>query len=86
MKNIKQMVFLVIYLIALLVVGCSRENINGKNVNGRFDIINEFYLFDGSEYGNKGKILKDRKTGKCYLYVWGGSGNGGPAITTIVCK
>jgi hypothetical protein len=75
---------LIILVCLLNISACTAER--PKEVTGQFDVIKEFYLFDGSKHGTKGKYIKDRKSGKCYFYMWGGMGNGGPAITNIECK
>lgn len=84
-KSNRTALLLAIAFSALLSTGCNGGGSAEKKVEGRFDVIDSFFLLDGADHGAKGKLLKDRKTGKCYLYVWGGSGNGGPAMAPAEC-
>jgi len=74
---------LVVALTVLLVAGC--ETKAEDKIEGRFTVLDKFYLFDNSEEA-VGKILKDRDTGNCFLYIWEGRGDGGPAIAKIECN
>lgn len=52
-----------------------------KEKTARFIILQRFYAFEGAT----GKIVQDKVTKRCYLYIWDGMGNGGPAITNMEC-
>lgn len=74
----------------LLTTGC-QDKIElwgkGEKVAGRFDIIDEFYMFDTySKAGMNGRILRDRITKQCFLHYRFGSANGGAAMVNIDCK
>ena len=71
----------IIILITLL-SACS--DASEHNTVGRFDIIDKFYVFDGDRY-ERGWILKDRETGKCYLWIKEYGNSGGPSMTGIEC-
>ena len=92
MKRITKLTtLLVVCLILLLVATCNfKTKAEKKRMTavGRFDVIKKFYLLDGlyKLYPNTGEIWKDRITGKCYLHIWGGAGNGGPALTKFDCN
>ncbi len=68
---------LTFFLIALL--GCSESK--RESIKGRFDVLEEFYLYDNKHY-ETGQVLKDKETGLCYLLIWIGHGK---AITGIEC-
>lgn len=92
MMNLKKTALLLaVTWSALLVAGCDVESDvekARKGFVGRFDVVKELYLLDGKhgKYPNTGEIWRDRETGKCYLYMFGGSGNGGPALTPFECN
>lgn len=80
-KNIK---LSLIALIALFLIGCDDAS-EEKQTKGRFDVLETFYMFDGDNAS--GKLLKDRVTGSCYLYHWGGMDHhGGPAMVETSCS
>tara|TARA_B100000700_G_scaffold88627_1_gene99993 strand:- start:111701 stop:111991 length:291 start_codon:yes stop_codon:yes gene_type:complete len=74
---------LVVVLALAGVTGCSDNEADAQEP-GRFTRIDNFRIFDGDRR-KEGYTLRDRETGNCYLWLWGGSGNGGPAITSIDC-
>lgn len=80
-----------IIVIILLFSGCRQDQFEKKPIIGRFDVIEQFYVFDGVEFDGSvdspiGKIIKDRETGQCFLYIWGGADNGGPALALVPCR
>lgn len=89
MKNLSKTMIAVVCLISVLVAGCdTKKDEARKAATGRFELVSELYLLDGNHnlYPNTGSIWKDRSTGKCYLYMFAGSGNGGPALTPFECN
>lgn len=50
----------------------------------RFEVLDHFRTSE-IRPNSHGKILKHKKTGECFLYIWAGVSNGGPAITSISC-
>ena len=81
MGKFRKIICMAVALTSLLAVyGCGADE---KTV-GRFTVIDRFYIFNGDSY-KKGKVIKDRKTGECYLYLWDGAGNGGVAMEKIDC-
>lgn len=50
----------------------------------RFEIIEEFRMFDNSNYTSK--VIRDReKPENCYFFIRYGGGNGGVAMTKTEC-
>lgn len=77
----------VLVICSVMVLGL-REFIDEVNSNQaqleaeksyRFEKLTEFD-FNKSALGT---VYRDKETGIEYLYIWGGSGNGGPAITRL---
>ena len=74
----------------LLLIGCDSDAEKAeiqqeREARGRFETVERFKVFDNAYPHDGGRIIRDRKTGACFLYIWGGAGNGGPAITSIPC-
>lgn len=83
------------FLIACLIIsslGCTKvkekivESLEDDKVTGRFEIIESFYMLDSyKNTADRGSIIQDRQTKVCYLSLWSGMGNGGPALAQIAC-
>lgn len=56
-----------------------KENLRFREVN----TINFRYLEYRDTKFQKATIFEDTETGIQYMYMWGGMGNGGPAITRL---
>jgi len=79
----KKIVLLVTLLFMLLTTStcCDYER---KEVLGdpRFTKVEEFLFCQPGKYDKiYGTIYEDKTTGVKYLYIWAGSGSGGPALT-----
>lgn len=64
---------LLICLALVILVGCQPKTPEQQRARQVDYIIGSIIYF------------KDAKTGICYAYYWGGSGNGGPALATVPC-
>lgn len=73
--------------LTLVLIEDYNTKVKASPVTGRLDIVDEFYMLDGKKDLNPyGKIIKDRITGICFLFVWSGDRRGGPAITSFDCN
>lgn len=72
------------YLILLFcLVGCSPKSTQiTQPIPARFDCSEKINFSNEIDY-HTSSICTDKETGIKYLYIWGGMGNGGPAITRL---
>lgn len=77
-------IFILIFLFSLFISSVDKMHATKaakERIDGRFEVIKTFYAFDGPP-NKSGKVIKDRVSGKCYLYIVVGGGNwGGPAMS-----
>lgn len=82
--------FLVIFVIVTIVIASAsfykgyrdKEQAAVEAVPGRFEVVEEFKIFDGNHHDN-GYIIQDRTTSECYIYL---TGHYETAMTPTECK
>ena len=79
-----QQIFVVMCVAALasFATGCEKpEVVRARQETQRAEHFNSEVnkIIDDIQY------IKDPRTGLCFAYYWGGSGNGGPALATVPC-
>ena len=70
--------FVSIVILTLFYVGCSNQY--ERNQRALYKAKQLQYVLHSIDY------IKDTRTGFCFAYHWGGSGNGGPALATVPCE
>lgn len=67
-------------IVVATLTACGGGNSPTKAEN-RFIVLERFPMI----HGDNGEIIQDQQTKECYLYLWGGAGNGGPSLANAPC-